>query len=58
MKLILMLLEGGVIGAVIAAMIGGATCGGHGAVIAALIGGGIGTGFMALVWSARDKKVE
>ncbi len=58
MKLILMLLEGGLIGGVLGAMIGGATFGGHGALIGGLLAGGIGTAFMILVYSARNKKVE
>jgi hypothetical protein len=58
MKLVLMLLEGGVIGAVVGGMIGGATCGGHGALLGGLITGGIGTAFMILVYSARKKTAE
>jgi len=58
MKLVLMLLEGGLIGAVVGAMIGGATCGGHGALLGGLVSGGIGTAFMILVHSARKKTAE
>lgn len=53
-----MLLEGGLIGAVVGVMIGGATFGGHGAVIGGLLAGAVGTAFMALVYHARDKTVE
>ncbi len=58
MKLVLMLLEGGLFGAVMGGMIGGATCGGHGALVGGLITAAIGVAAMILVYSAREKTAE
>ena len=57
-RTILALLQGGVIGAAVGAMIGGATFGGIGAVAGAIIAGGVGTAFMALVQTSKNKKVD
>ena len=43
---------------ILGGLLGGAPFGGYGAIIGGVIGGAVGTGFMILVITSKDKEVD